>query len=72
MFSESQNSYIGKLWNGEYFLYDTSSEYRDDIQADQLAGQWYADLIGLGDLVPSEMRSERSAKNLCIQRDEIR
>jgi len=56
MFLKAQKSYIGKLWNGEYFLYDTQSEYREDIQADQLAGQWYADLIGLGDLVPKEMR----------------
>jgi non-lysosomal glucosylceramidase len=56
MFLKAQKSYIGKLWNGEYFLYDTGSEYRENIQADQLAGQWYADLIGLGDLVPKEMR----------------
>jgi non-lysosomal glucosylceramidase len=56
MFLKAQKGYIGKLWNGEYFLYDTQSEYREDIQADQLAGQWYADLIGLGDLVPTEMR----------------
>jgi non-lysosomal glucosylceramidase len=56
MFLKAQKSYIGKLWNGEYFLYDTQSEYREDVQADQLAGQWYADLIGLGDLVPKEMR----------------
>jgi non-lysosomal glucosylceramidase len=45
-----------KPWNGEYFRYDTESEYKDNIQADQLAGQWYADLTGLGDLVPREMQ----------------
>jgi non-lysosomal glucosylceramidase len=56
MFLKAQNSYVTKLWNGEYFRYDTESEYRDNIQADQLAGQWYADLTGLGDLVPREMR----------------
>jgi non-lysosomal glucosylceramidase len=40
LFARSQASYIKKLWNGEYFRYDTGSEYRDNIQADQLAGQW--------------------------------
>ena len=29
---------------------------KDDIQADQLAGQWYANLTGLGDIVPYEMQ----------------
>src|SRR5207237_859970 len=43
-------------WNGEYFLYDTASEYKDNVQADQLAGQWYASMTGLGDLVPREMQ----------------
>ena len=59
LFTRSQTSYIKKLWNGTYFRYDTDSEYRDNIQADQLAGQWYATLTGLGDLVPREM--QRSA-----------
>jgi non-lysosomal glucosylceramidase len=59
LFARSQASYIKKLWTGEYFRYDTLSEYKDDIQADQLAGQWYANLTGLGDLVPFEM--QRSA-----------
>jgi len=59
LFTRSQASYIKKLWNGTYFRYDTQSEYRDNIQADQLAGQWYASMTGLGDLVPREM--QRSA-----------
>ncbi len=56
LFAKSQASYIKKLWNGEYFRYDTASEYRDDIQADQLAGQWYANVTGLGDIIPREMQ----------------
>jgi len=59
LFTRGQASYIKKLWNGTYFRYDTQSEYRDNIQADQLAGQWYANMTGLGDLVPREM--QRSA-----------
>ncbi len=56
MFVKAQSSYVQKLWNGEYFRYDTQSEYRDSIQADQLAGQWYASMTGLGDLVPRDMQ----------------
>ena len=56
MFAKGQATYIQKLWNGEYFRYDTMSVYRDDIQADQLAGQWYANMTGLGDLVPRDMQ----------------
>ncbi|MGA7107697.1 MAG: non-lysosomal glucosylceramidase [Terracidiphilus sp.] len=56
LFFKGQKTYISQLWNGEYFRYDTSSESRDDIQADQLAGQWYANLTGLGDIVPYEMQ----------------
>ncbi|HUK24921.1 MAG TPA: non-lysosomal glucosylceramidase [Terriglobales bacterium] len=56
LFARSQASYIRKLWNGEYFRYDTRSQYGDDIQADQLAGQWYASMTGLGDVVPREMQ----------------
>jgi non-lysosomal glucosylceramidase len=62
LFAKGQASYIKKLWNGEYFRYDTESQYRDDIQADQLAGQWYADMTGLGDIVPREMRQKALKK----------
>ena len=58
LFTKAQASYIKKLWNGSYFSYDTMSEYRDNIQADQLAGQWYATSIGLGDLVPQDMQKK--------------
>jgi non-lysosomal glucosylceramidase len=56
LFQKAQKTYVDKLWNGEYFRYDMESEYRDSIQADQLAGQWYANMTGLGDLVPKEMQ----------------
>ncbi len=56
LFAKAQKTYIDKLWNGEYFRYDAQSEYRDAIQADQLAGQWYANMTGLGDLVPKQMQ----------------
>jgi non-lysosomal glucosylceramidase len=55
LFLKGQKTYIAQLWNGEYFRYDTNSESKDAIQADQLAGQWYANLTGLGDTVPRRM-----------------
>jgi len=61
-FEKGQKTYIDKLWTGEYFRYDTQSEYRDDIQADQLAGQWYANITGLGDLVPHDMQTKTAKK----------
>ena len=42
--------------NGTYFNYDVGSDYKTDIMAEQLAGQWYANLTGLGEIVPAEMR----------------
>jgi non-lysosomal glucosylceramidase len=59
LFKRAQASYIKKLWNGTYFNYDVGSPYKDSIMAEQLAGQWYATLTGLGDLVPRDM--QRSA-----------
>jgi non-lysosomal glucosylceramidase len=53
---------VKKLWNGEYFNYDADSPYRTNIMADQLAGQWYANLTGLGDLVPARMRQSAMRK----------
>jgi len=63
LFAKGQKTYIDKLWNGKYFSYDTQSEYKDNIQADQLAGQWYADVTGLGDIVPKEM-TKKALKNI--------
>ena len=56
LFKRAQTAYIKNLWNGTYFNYDQGSSYHDNSMAEQLAGQWYANLTGLGDLVPLEMR----------------
>ena len=64
-FTKAQKSYVAKLWNGSYFNYDTGGANKTDIMAEQLAGQWYADLTGLGDLVPKPMR--RSALERVFQ-----
>jgi non-lysosomal glucosylceramidase len=62
LFLKAQKTYVDKLWNGEYFRYDMESSYKDAIQADQLAGQWYANMTGLGDLVPPEMQKSALKK----------
>ena len=59
LFKKAQASFIKKLWNGKYFNYDVGSSYKDNIMAEQIAGQWYASLTGLGDILPPEM--QRSA-----------
>ncbi len=48
-------AFEAKLWNGRSYRFDASGEASSDsIMADQLAGQWYADATGLGDLVSPE------------------
>jgi len=56
MFAKAQKTYIDKLWNGQYFRFDVDNQSKDAIQADQMAGQWYAHMTGLGDLVPRDMQ----------------
>jgi non-lysosomal glucosylceramidase len=41
-----------RLWRGTHYAYDDGGgPSSDSVMADQLAGQWYADVTGLGDLV---------------------
>ncbi len=56
LFKKAQAAYVKNLWNGRYFNYDQYSPYHDNSMAEQLAGQWYANLTGLGDLVSPSMR----------------
>ena len=52
---KAQSAYEDKLWNGEYYNYDSSkSKHRDSIMADMLAGQWYCKACGLPDIVTPE------------------
>lgn len=52
---QKAKSVYGKLWNGSYFDYDNSgSKTSSSIQADQLAGQWYARACDLLPIVDEE------------------
>ena len=54
-FKQAQAAYESCLWNGEYYDFDCSTNgHHDSIMAGQLAGQWYAQALGLGDIVPPE------------------
>ncbi len=61
-------AYVKKLWTGTYFRYAVKGQDTGAVMADQLAGQWYADLTGLGDLAPKpcvSLRCTRSTTRTC-------
>ncbi len=48
-------SFERRLWRGTHYAYDDGgAASSNSVMADQLAGQWYADVTGLGDLVAPE------------------
>ncbi|CAI0378394.1 unnamed protein product [Linum tenue] len=52
---QKAKSVYEKLWNGSYFDYDNSGGRNSkSIQADQLAGQWYARACGLHPIVDKD------------------
>ncbi len=50
---QSKPLYQEKLWNGQYYQLDSESG-SDIVMADQLCGQFYAQLLKLPDIVPHE------------------
>ncbi len=47
--AKGEASFVRKLWNGEYFNLWVSDKDRDECcMSDQLSGQWYTNLMGLG------------------------
>jgi non-lysosomal glucosylceramidase len=54
--ARAADAFVKKLWTGQYFRYAVKGQDTEAVMAEQLAGQWYAGITGLGDLVPSEMR----------------
>ena len=54
--TRAATAYVKKLWTGTYFRYAVQGQDTEAVMAEQLAGQWYAGLTGLGDLVPKDMR----------------
>jgi non-lysosomal glucosylceramidase len=55
LLARGEASFEAKLWTGRHYRFDTSDgPSGESIMAGQLAGQWYADATGLGDLVRPE------------------
>jgi non-lysosomal glucosylceramidase len=55
LFSRARTTFETRLWNGRSYDYDGGSgPSSDTVMADQLVGQWFADVSGLGDLLPPE------------------
>ena len=53
-FRQAQTSFLEKLWNGRYFIaWKSTRGASTACTAGQLAGQWYADLLNLGNIVPA-------------------
>jgi non-lysosomal glucosylceramidase len=51
--AQSLPIYQEKLWNGQYYRLDSASG-SDVVMADQLCGQFYAGLLNLPEIVPSD------------------
>lgn len=51
--AQARPIYQEKLWNGQYYRLDSESG-SDIVMADQLCGQFYAQLLGLPDIVPKK------------------
>jgi hypothetical protein len=48
-------SFDAKLWNGEYYSLWVDGDRRDECcMSDQLSGEWYTQLMGLGQSLPRE------------------
>ncbi len=52
-FAQSQPLYQAKLWNGQFYRLDTESG-SEVVMADQICGQFFARLLQLPDIIPSE------------------
>lgn len=52
LLTKAKESFVKRLWNGEYFNLWVSDRAVDNCcMSDQLSGQWYSNLMGLGSAV---------------------
>ena len=61
LYDSGYEKYVEKLWNGEFFIQDCDVETAPRYQfgkgclSDQLLGQWFCAVIGLGYVLPEDM-----------------
>ena len=55
LLEKGSKAFVEKLWNGRYFSLWADCDKRDDCcMTDQIDGQWYARLLGLGNFLPQD------------------
>ena len=55
LLDKASKSFESRLWNGEYFNLWVSDTGKDECcMSDQLSGEWYSGLMGIGHSVPRE------------------
>jgi uncharacterized protein (DUF608 family) len=55
MLEKGVESFDKKLWNGEYYSLWVDGERRDECcMSDQMDGEWFTQLVGLGHTLPTE------------------
>ncbi len=68
LYQKARRSFIEELWNGEYFiLYNDLATGRKDTccMLDQMNGQWYANMLDLGYILPQDQ--VKSAITACYK-----
>lgn len=66
LFMQGREEFERQLWGGQYYVACRSGEGRayDACHSGQLSGQWYAHLLGLGNLLPPAHVKE-AVKTIC-------
>jgi uncharacterized protein (DUF608 family) len=55
LLAKAAPAFVEKLWNGEYFSLFVDKDKRDDMcMTDQLSGEWFSRLIGIGNSIPAD------------------
>ena len=55
LLEKGSKAFVEKLWNGRYFSLWADGDKQDDCcMTDQIDGQWYARLLGLGNFLPQD------------------
>lgn len=55
LLKKATKSYVDRLWNGEYFNLWVSEHGKDECcMSDQLSGEWYTAMMGLGHALPKD------------------
>lgn len=59
-FETANKVYIDKLWQGNYFYFDTTERGKNVILADQLAGHWYSTMANSDTVIVEQSRVKKT------------